>query len=99
MRTIARKTLREFWIQRTHTDAEQQLKSWFRQASNANWASPAEIEAVYPSTSVVGDSGIVFNIAGNKYRLVVKVNFPCRVLYIRFVGTHRQHDEIDLTKV
>jgi mRNA interferase HigB len=54
---------------------------------------------MYRSASVVGNNRVVFNIAGNKYRLVVKVNYPYRTMYIRFIGTHRQYDQIDATEV
>jgi mRNA interferase HigB len=99
MRIISRKRLREFWKHRSYADAEQPLKAWFREASKANWSSPAAIKAMYRSASLVGSSRVVFNIAGNKYRLVVKVNYPYRVMYIRFVGTHRQYDAIDVTEI
>lgn len=97
MRIIARKTLREFWKQ--HADAEQPLKAWFREAAHADWATPGAIKAVYRSASLVGDNRVVFNIAGNKYRLVVKVNYAYRVMYVRFIGTHRQYDAIDVMEV
>ncbi|HEX4052868.1 MAG TPA: type II toxin-antitoxin system HigB family toxin [Tepidisphaeraceae bacterium] len=99
MRIISRKRLGEFWSHRQYDDAEQPLKAWFREASKADWSSPSAIKAMYRSASIVGNSRVVFNIAGNKYRLVVKVNFPYRVIYIRFVGTHRQYDGIDVTEI
>jgi mRNA interferase HigB len=99
MRIISRKTLRRFWEKRAYADAEQPLKAWFREASKGDWSNPAAIKSAYRSASIVGDSRVVFNIAGNKYRLVVKVNYPYRVMYIRFVGTHRQYDAVDVTKV
>jgi mRNA interferase HigB len=99
MRIISRKALREFWEQRACADAEQPLKAWFREASRGDWSSPAAIKAACGSASIVGNSRVVFNIAGNKYRLVVKVNYAYRVMYIRFVGTHRQYDEIDVTEI
>jgi mRNA interferase HigB len=99
MRIISRRMLREFWKERAYADAEQPLKAWFREASKADWANPAEIKEAYRSASIVGDNRIVFNIAGNKYRLVVKVNYPYQVMYVRFIGTHRQYDEIDVTEV
>jgi mRNA interferase HigB len=99
MRIISRKTLRQFWQKRQYADAEQPLKAWFQEAAKADWSSPAAIKAAYRSASVVADNRVVFNIAGNKYRLVVKVNYPYRVMYIRFVGTHRQYDAIDVTEV
>jgi mRNA interferase HigB len=99
MRIIARSTLREFWKKPAYADAEQPLKAWFREASKADWATPSAIKGAYRSASVVGGSRIVFNIAGNKYRLVVKVNYAYRVMYIRFVGTHHQYDAIDVTEI
>ena len=99
MRIISRKTLRKFWEKREYSDAEQPLRAWFREASKGNWSSPSAIKAMYGSASLVGNSRVVFNIAGNKYRLVVKVNYAYRVMYIRFVGTHRQYDAIDVTEV
>jgi mRNA interferase HigB len=99
MRIISRRTLREFWRKQEYSDSEQPLKAWYREASRADWANPSAVKAMYGSASLVGGSRVVFNIAGNKYRLVVKVNYPYRVMYIRFVGTHRQYDQIDMTKV
>jgi mRNA interferase HigB len=99
MRIISRRTLRQFWEQSQYSDAEQPLRAWFREASRADWKSPAEVKADYRSASIVGKDRVVFNIAGNKYRLVVRVNFPYRVVYIRFVGTHRQYDRIDVKEV
>lgn len=99
MRIIARKTLREFWKRRDYADSEEPLKSWFQEASKADWANAAAIKAAYRNASVVGDNRVVFNIAGNKYRLVVRINYPYRVIYIRFVGTHRQYDSINVMEV
>ena len=96
MRIISRKTLRQFWEKPQYADAEQALKAWFREASNADWASPAEIKAAFRNASIVGNNRVVFNICGNKYRLVVRVNYSYRVMYIRFVGTHPQYDRINV---
>ena len=90
MRIISRKTLREFWEQAGRADAEQPLKSWFKIASEADWASPAAVRKQFGHASIVGDNRVVFNIAGNKYRIVVAVNYDYRIMYIRFVGTHKQ---------
>lgn len=97
MRMIARKILREFW--EGHADAEQPLKAWFKLTETADWAKPSEVKKAFGSASIVGDNRVVFNIAGNKYRLMAKINYPYRVLYIRFIGTHRQYDAIDVTEV
>lgn len=98
MRVISRKRLREFWEKPGRRDAEQPFKAWFREAARADWASPADVKAAYRSASIVGNSRVVFNIAGNKYRLVVRVNYAYRVVYVRFIGTHREYDMIDVTE-
>lgn len=99
MRIISRKTLKLFWEKPQFADAEQALKSWFREASNADWPSPAAIKRVFTTASIVGNNRVVFNICGNKYRLVVKVNYHYRVIYIRFIGTHSQYDRINVEEV
>jgi mRNA interferase HigB len=97
LRVIARKTLKDFWLR--HKDCEEQLKSWFKEAENADWDTPNAIKTDYPSASILEDNRVVFNIKGNKYRLIVKINYKYRVAYIRFVGTHAQYDKIDATKI
>ncbi len=99
MRIISRKALRLFWERTEYADAEQPLKAWFREASNADWASPAAIKAAFGNASIVANNRVVFNIGGNKYRLVVRVNYPYRVLYLRFVGTHAQYDRINVEEI
>jgi mRNA interferase HigB len=99
MRIISRKRLRRFWERRAHSDAEQPLKAWCREVSKADWNGPSAVKAMYGNASVVGNNRVVFNIAGNKYRLVVKINYAYRVVYIRFAGTHREYDEIDVTEI
>jgi mRNA interferase HigB len=94
MRIISRKTLRQFWERPAYSDSEQPLRAWFREASRADWKSPAEVKAAFRSASILKNNRVVFNIAGNKYRLVVRVNYAYRVIYVRFVGTHRQYDRI-----
>lgn len=93
MRIISRGTLRDFWV--VNADAEQSLKAWFHEVRDADRASPQDVKNVYGSASVIGDNRIVFNIAGNKYRLIVKFNYPYRIGYIRFIGTHAEYDVID----
>ncbi len=99
MRIISRKTLRLFWEKPEYADVEQSLKAWFREASNADWTSPAAIKAAFGTASIVANNRVVFNIGGNKYRLVVKVNYPYRVMYVRFIGTHAQYDRINVEEV
>ena len=98
-RIISRKRLRQFWEKPAYADAEQSLKAWFREASQADWANPMAVKAAFRSASIVGNDRVVFNIGGNKYRLVVRVNYSYRVLYIRFIGTHSQYDRINVKEV
>ena len=97
MRIIAKKILREFWIK--HTDCEEQLKAWFQETSNYEWNNSNEIKSNYPSASILGDNRIVFNIKGNHYRLIIKINYDYQMIWIRFVGTHAEYDKIDATKI
>jgi mRNA interferase HigB len=93
VRIIARSTLEEFW--KLHPDSEQGLKSWYHEALHATWKTPADIKAQYRGASILKHGRVVFNIAGNKYRLVCAFVFPIGVGYIKFVGTHKQYDAID----
>lgn len=97
MRIISRCTLREFW--NIYPDSEEPLKAWFQEATHADWANPHDVKALYGNASVIGNGRMVFNIAGNKYRLIVWFNFPYRIGYIRFVGTHAEYDGIDAENV
>ena len=97
MRIIAKSTLREFW--RSHKDAEQPLKEWHQEASKAKWKSPNEVKSQFGNVSVIGKKRLVFNIAGNKYRLIVATNFQFQCFYICFIGTHKQYDTINAEEV
>lgn len=97
MRVIAKKILRDFW--ETHADCEQQLKSWFQEASNAGWKTPNEIKQEYPSASILNDNRVVFNIKGNNYRLIVKINYDFQMVWIRFIGTHAAYDKINANEI
>jgi mRNA interferase HigB len=97
MRVIAKRTLREFWVK--YPDAEEQLRAWYREALHAKWTSPHVIKEQYRSASVLQSGRVVFNIAGNKYRLVVKIGYSPGIVYIRFIGTHRQYDRINVETV
>ena len=100
MRVIALSTLKSFWASAPEfQDAEQPTLTWYRDVLKADWASPAQVKLHYGNASVLRDGRVVFNIAGNKYRLVVWINYPYKVIYIRFIGTHRQYDAIDAQTV
>lgn len=93
MRVIAKKILRDFWGR--HPDSEQQLKAWYQETSKAEWKGPQEIKLEYPTASFLADNRVVFNIKGNHYRLIVKINYDYQMIWIRFVGTHSEYDKIN----
>ena len=97
MRIIAKKALREFWMR--HPDAEGPLLAWHQEVQQADWDTPAKLKEKYGSASIIGDNRAIFNIKGNKYRLVVKINYQHRVVYVRFAGTHAEYDTVDVEEV
>jgi len=90
MHVISRKKLIEFYEQPGRQDAKGQLEAWYYEAKHAHWTSPADVKAQYGSASIIGDNRVVFNIAGNKYRLIVRINYDSRTVFVRFVGTHQE---------
>ena len=100
MRIIARSTLKAFWRGNPDcADAEQPLLAWYRFVSKAAWKSPADVKRDFRNASVLKGGRVVFNIAGNKYRLVVWINYVRQVVYIRFIGGHARYDKIDAQKI
>ena len=97
MRLIALGTLRNFWDR--HPDAEIPLRSWYADASRADWRRPADIKAAYRNASFIANNRVVFNIKGNDYRLVAAVHYNRGMMFIRFVGTHREYDRIDASMI
>ena len=99
MRVITRGALQTYWSQRGREDAEEPLKAWYAEARKAAWKTPEDIKAKYRSASFVADNRVVFNIGGNKHRLVVHVNYGLRVVPVKFIGTHKDYDAIDASKI
>lgn len=99
MRIISRATLRNFWENPSYQDAEQPLKAWFDEAKKAKWQTPQDIKNSYRNASFVENNRVVFNIHGNKYRLIVAINYPAQIIFIRFIGTHKQYDSIDAATI
>lgn len=97
MRIISKGALRDFWLK--HADSEQALKAWYQEANNSSWNHPNDIKAEYPSASILADNRIVFNIKGNRYRLIVKINYSYQMMWIRFIGTHAEYDKIDAISI
>lgn len=97
MRVIALPILRNFWGR--FPDAEQPLKAWYEEAMNATWKSPTHIKAQYRNASILKNRRVVFNIKGNNYRLIVAVAYKQQIVYVKFVGTHAEYDEVDAETV
>lgn len=93
MRVIARKTLREF--SQVHSQAKGPLDSWHNEVKHAEWKTSADIKRRYPSASLLNDNRVVFNISGNRYRLVCQIRYEPGIAFILFVGTHDEYDNID----
>lgn len=92
MQIIARRTLRQFW--ENHAQAKGPLQAWYGIVSRASWQGPADVKAMFRSADFLADNRIVFDVAGNKYRLVVRVASSFQRVMIKFVGTHAEYDRI-----
>ena len=95
MRIIAFRTIREFFEKPEYSDSEASLRAWYHDAKVADWRNSNELKSQYKNASIVGDGRVVFNIKGNDYRLVVAIDYEFQVIFIRFIGTHKQYDKID----
>jgi mRNA interferase HigB len=99
VRVIAKSALRAFWSKPGRKDAEQPLLAWHKEAESVDWSSPADIKRQFGTASILRAGRVVFNIAGNKYRLVVAIRYDLKIVFIRFVGTHAEYDKIDAEEV
>jgi mRNA interferase HigB len=97
MHVISRKKLREFWAD--HVDAEGALKAWFHEAEAASWENSAQLKEAYGTASIINAERVVFNVCGNKYRLVVRINYASGTVFVLFIGTHREYDKIDVETI
>ncbi len=95
MRIIAFRTLREFFEKPEYVDSETSLRSWYFDVKTAEWQNSNDLKQQYKNASIVGDGRVVFNIKGNTYRLVVAIDYEFQVIFVRFIGTHKQYDKID----
>lgn len=99
MRVISRRTLREFWEQPNYSDSKGQLEAWHDEVLKSNWSTPQEVKAQFRSASILKNNRVVFNIAGNKYRLIVRIDYQCKLIFVRFIGTHVQYDKVNADEV
>jgi mRNA interferase HigB len=97
VRVIAKKTLVEYYEK--NKEIKSQLEAWYREAKNAEWKNSQEIKEKYRSASIIGGNRVVFNIKGNKYRLVTEINYQMKVVHIRFIGTHKEYDKINAEEI
>lgn len=95
MRVIAKRTLRQFWENKRYADSQSPLEAWHAEAQKASWRMPQEVKEQFRSASILKSGRVVFNIGGNKYRLVVAMDYGRQTCFVKFIGTHRQYDSID----
>lgn len=94
MRVIAKTTLKKFWQQSGNEDAQAPLEAWHDIVLKADWKTPQEVQELFKNASIVANNRAVFNIAGNKYRLVVEIQHQMGIVWIKFLGTHAEYDKI-----
>ncbi len=99
MRIIARSTLKQFYEIPSYGDSKEALEAWYHEAKRADWDSWKAIKEKYGNASILKNNRVVFNICGNKYRLVVKIHYEAQVTYIKFVGTHKEYDKINAEEI
>jgi mRNA interferase HigB len=100
MRIISKKALRLFWeSDPKYMNSQNALEVWHDEARKSTWRSPADIKAKYAHASILKNNRVIFNIKGNDYRLVVRINYDYGIVYIRFIGTHKQYDKIDVETI
>lgn len=96
MRIISKKTLKDFYQQSKYADSKSPLEAWHKEVLKLDWNNPNEVKEMYRSASMIGDEKVVFNIAGNKYRLIVTINYYAKIVFIKFIGTHKQYDKVNM---
>lgn len=97
MRLISRKKLIEFWT--VYADSKEQLQAWAFEVEHAEWKTPSDVKARYGTADILRNNRVVFNIKGNRYRLVVKIEYNIQIVFIRFIGTHKEYEKIDAEKI
>ena len=99
MRVIAKSSLRKFWEQPNYNDAKGSLESWYEETIKASWLSPQDVKNQYGNASICGNNRVIFNIGGNKYRLVVEIQYQAGIVWVKFIGSHTQYDKISVENI
>jgi mRNA interferase HigB len=97
MVVISKTILRDFGSE--HPRAIEALNDWYNLVKDADWAAPGDVRLMFNSVDYVGNERFVFNIKGNRYRIVAMIFFDIRTVFIRFVGTHAEYDKVDVTTI
>lgn len=97
MRIISIKVLRDYWI--LHPETKSHLESWKNEVEFSNWKNSSDIKEKYQNASILKSRRVVFNIKGNDFRLVVSIAFKIGIIYVKFIGTHKEYDKIDANTV
>ena len=97
MRIIAKGTLRNFWL--LNPPSEFPLLDWYNTVKQCKWITPNDVKQTYGNASIVANDRVVFNIKGNDYRLVTEIDYEYQLVFIIWVGTHRNYDKIDVTTI
>ena len=97
MRIILRKKLKDYWV--NHADIRESLQAWYADVKKAKWKPLTDIKKIYSSASIITNNRVVFNIKGNKYRLVVAINYGHSIVYIRFIGSHKEYNLVDVSTI
>jgi mRNA interferase HigB len=97
MRVIAKRTLVQFY--RRYADAQAPLEAWHDITQKAHWLSPQDVKSQFAHASICANNRVVFNIGGNKYRLVAEIQYHASIVWVKFVGTHAMYDQIDVETV
>jgi mRNA interferase HigB len=99
MRIIVVRTIKNFWSKIKYKDSEQALKAWFYEVKKEKWKSPNDVKKKYPKAGIINNNRVVFNIKGNKYRLIAAIKYEFQIIFIRFIGTHEEYDKIDAKNI
>lgn len=99
MRIVSHRTLKEFYQRKGREDSRAALQRWYDIAEKSEWKNLQDIKVDFPATDYIGNQHYVFNIRGNKYRLVVVIKFTIGYIFIRFAGTHEEYDKIDCSTI